>query len=104
MKKLGFGGMRFPLLNPDDKTSIDQEQVNAMADAFLDAGFTYFDTAYLYHDEASEPAFKKALSGAAYPNPDMGSQPKRMALGEIHGLLMYRNSGRRWHLDSVLLG
>ena len=62
MKKLGFGGMRFPLLNPDDKTSIDQEQVNAMADAFLDAGFTYFDTAYLYHDEASEPAFKKALT------------------------------------------
>lgn len=61
MKKLGFGGMRLPLLRSDDAGSIDQEQVNRMADAFLNAGFTYFDTAFMYHEELSEGAFKKAL-------------------------------------------
>lgn len=62
MKKLGFGGMRLPLLNPDDPTSIDQEKLNQMVDTFLAAGFTYFDTAYGYHEGHSEAAFKKALS------------------------------------------
>lgn len=61
MKKLGFGAMRLPLKNVNDKTSIDQEELNKMVDAFMAAGFTYFDTAYLYHDEMSEPALKKAL-------------------------------------------
>ena len=42
--KLGFGLMRLPML--DDKT-IDLEQVNRMVDAFLEAGGTYFDTAYV---------------------------------------------------------
>ena len=61
MKKLGFGLMRLPLLNKDDPQSIDYEQVCAMADAFLAGGFTYFDTAYMYHDGVSERAVKKVL-------------------------------------------
>lgn len=61
MKRLGFGAMRLPLLDANDKTSINQEELNRMVDAFMEAGFTYFDTAYLYHDEMSEPALKKAL-------------------------------------------
>jgi len=58
-KKLGFGLMRLPVL--EDK-SIDIESVCAMADAFLEAGFTYFDTAYPYHGGASEPAVRKVLA------------------------------------------
>ena len=61
MKKLGFGLMRLPLKNADDPKSIDYEQVCVMADAFLAAGFTYFDTAYMYHDGLSETAVKKVL-------------------------------------------
>lgn len=61
MKRLGFGAMRLPLKDANDKTSIDQDTLNQMVDAFMAAGFTYFDTAYLYHDEMSEPALKKAL-------------------------------------------
>lgn len=61
MKKLGFGAMRLPLTDANDKTAIDQQLLNQMVDAFMEAGFTYFDTAYLYHDEMSEPALKKAL-------------------------------------------
>lgn len=61
MKKLGFGTMRLPLLNTDDPKSIDFAQVEQMVDAFLAAGFTYFDTAYPYHEECSEDAVKRCL-------------------------------------------
>lgn len=62
MKKLGFGGMRFPQQDPEKPESIDQEQVNRMVDAFLEKGFCYFDTAYVYHQGLSEGAFRQALA------------------------------------------
>ncbi len=61
MKKLGFGTMRLPLIPGGKQTDIDQEQVNRMADCFLENGFTYVDTAYMYHDYMSERAVKKAF-------------------------------------------
>lgn len=60
-KKLGFGLMRLPLLNKEDQTSIDYDQVNRMVDTFIERGFTYFDTAYMYHNYLSERAVKKIL-------------------------------------------
>lgn len=59
-KKLGFGLMRLPVLNGkgDD---IDLESVAKMADHFLQQGFTYFDTAYPYHNGFSERAVRKVL-------------------------------------------
>lgn len=54
-KKLGFGMMRLPI----KLTGIDIEQVKEMVDLFMAAGFTYFDTAYVY--PGSEAAAKKAL-------------------------------------------
>lgn len=57
----GFGLMRLPLTDPDDKTKIDYDQLSHMVDAFLDAGFTYFDTAYPYHGGWSERAVKECL-------------------------------------------
>lgn len=59
--KLGFGCMRLPLTNPEDQTAIDIEQFKAMVDAFMEAGGTYFDTAYVYHEGTSEVAVRKAL-------------------------------------------
>ena len=53
--------MRLPLLNGDDQTSFDMEQLCRMVDSFLEQGFTYFDTAYMYHNGKSEVALKKAL-------------------------------------------
>lgn len=61
-KKLGFGLMRLPLKNTNDTTSIDHEAVCKMADAFLKAGFTYFDTAQPYHEGASETAFRECVA------------------------------------------
>lgn len=61
MKKLGFGTMRLPLIPGGKQTDIDQEQFNRMADYFLENGFIYVDTAYMYHDFKSENAVKKAF-------------------------------------------
>ena len=61
MKNLGFGMMRLPLLDENDFTSIDYEQVNRMVDAYMDAGFNHFDTAYVYHEGVGEEAFRKSV-------------------------------------------
>ena len=53
--KLGFGLMRLP----QKKSGTDIEQVKEMVDLFMEAGFTYFDTAFVYG--TSEQDIKKAL-------------------------------------------
>ena len=60
-KNFGFGCMRLPLLNENDQGSIDLEQFKKMVDIFLERGFTYFDTAYMYHDFKSEIFVREAL-------------------------------------------
>lgn len=57
--KLGFGLMRLPKL---EDGGIDIPQVCQMADAFIAAGGTYFDTAYVYDNGLSEAAFKAAVA------------------------------------------
>ena len=61
MKKLGFGLMRLPSLDPNDPSKIDLEQVKGMVDTFLERGFTYFDTAWMYCRFQSEIATREAL-------------------------------------------
>ena len=61
VKKLGFGLMRLPLLNPDDDASVDIEQVKEMVDLFISKGFTYFDTAIMYNGFQSQRAAKTAI-------------------------------------------
>ena len=60
MSKLGFGMMRLPVIGGDPK-AFDYGQLEEMVDEFLAAGFTYFDTSYVYHDGKSEEATRKAL-------------------------------------------
>ncbi len=57
MPKIGFGLMRLP----ETDGVIDIDKVCKMADAYLDAGFNYFDTAYVYHGGNSERAVKEAI-------------------------------------------
>ena len=45
IKKLGFGLMRLP---QKSEGVIDVEQTKVMVDKFMEAGFTYFDTAWMY--------------------------------------------------------
>lgn len=53
--KLGFGLMRLPKKG----LHTDIEQVKKMVDLFMEAGFTYFDTDFVYG--TSEQDTKKAL-------------------------------------------
>lgn len=61
MKKLGFGFMRLPLLDAKEQTAFDKAQLCAMVDSFLEQGFTYFDTAYMYHAFQSEHVLREVL-------------------------------------------
>ena len=53
--KLGFGMMRLPKKG----LGFDHKQVCEMVDRFMEAGLTYFDTAYVY--TGSEEETRKAL-------------------------------------------
>lgn len=57
MPKLGFGFMRLPMIGEE----IDVESLKLMADRFLENGFTYFDTAYIYVNQKAEGALKEVL-------------------------------------------
>lgn len=59
MKKLGFGCMRFPTKGLP--TNVDKEELTKMVDSFMEKGFTYFDTAYVYHMGKSEEALREVL-------------------------------------------
>ena len=60
MQKFGFGLMRLPTVG-GQYTQIDIPAFQEMADAFIKAGGTYFDTAWPYHGGNSERAFKEAV-------------------------------------------
>lgn len=78
--KLGFGLMRLPKM-PDG--AIDIPQVCRMADAFMAAGGTYFDTAYVYDDGRSEAAFKAAVADR-YPRDSYTIATKLNAWMQCH--------------------
>ena len=62
-KKLGFGCMRLPVsgIKTTVNPKIDIEKFKKMIDLFMNRGFNYFDTAYVYHLGKSEEALKEAL-------------------------------------------
>ncbi len=66
MKKLAFGLMRLPLTDKDDYSKVDMDTTRAMIDRYLSQGFTYFDTAYVYHGGMSESVFGQ-LVAQRYP-------------------------------------
>lgn len=56
---LGFGTMRLPLL--EDGVTVDEKEAVAIIRKAIDAGVNYVDTAYPYHNGASELVLGKAL-------------------------------------------
>ena len=103
--KLGFGLMRLPKL--DGK--IDIEQTKKMVDLFMEAGQTYFDTAYVYDGGESEKAAKLALVDR-YPresytlatklNAWMGDQDEQSAKQQFYTSLERTGAG---YFDYYLL-
>ena len=83
---LGFGLMRLPKVGEE----IDVAQTSQMVDAFLAAGFTYFDTAYVY--TGSEDAIRKALV-ERHPRDSYTLATKLNARGSRHPRI---RPGRSW--------
>lgn len=57
-RNFGFGCMRLPMKDGE----VDKAEVNKMVDAFIEAGFNYFDTAHGYIDGKSEHAVRDCLT------------------------------------------
>ena len=62
MTKLGMGMMRLPILDENDFKTIDYDQLYEMVDTYIEAGFNHFDTAFIYHENIGEIAFKKSVA------------------------------------------
>ena len=80
MPKIGFGLMRLP----ETDGVIDLDKVCKMVDSYLDAGFTYFDTAYVYHGGNSEKIVKEAIV-KRYPR-DSFTLATKLPAWNIHSL------------------
>lgn len=99
---LGYGCMRWPTTTDDQgQTVIDQEQVNELVDYAIEHGITYFDTAPVYGQGASERvtgiALKRhprsAFTIATKLSNQRGDWSKEAALK------MYRNSFEQLQVD-----
>lgn len=103
IKKLGFGLMRLPKTGE----AIDVEQTKQMVDLFMDAGFTYFDTAWAY--AGSEDAIREALV-ERYPResfqlatkaaPWIGCESREDAIAQLETSLKQTGAG---YFDFYLL-
>lgn len=100
-KKLGFGFMRLPLLNENDQTSVDIAQVEKMTDIFFERGFTYCDTAWMYHDFASEDVVGKAVVDR-YPRDSFTiatKMPDMMLTSEAEVAEIFEKQKKNLHTD-----
>lgn len=53
VSRLGFGLMRLPVIE-NDNGQIDYKKSRALVELAVEKGITYFDTAYVYHENQSE--------------------------------------------------
>ena len=85
MPKLGFGLMRLPKL---EDGSIDVAQTSEMVDLFLEAGGTYFDTAFVYDN--GEGIEEKDIDNIWDRYYKVDKEHKRHQLGSGIGLSLSR--------------
>ena len=81
-KKLGFGLMRLPRNDVNNAADVNVELVKQMVDVFMEQGFTYFDTAWMYNGFASEKVAKAALT-SRYPR-DSYTLATKLHAGFVH--------------------
>lgn len=60
ISSLGFGTVRFPVLDGDD-ARIDMKQAQTLVDQAIASGINYFDTGYQYHGKTAEKAMGTLL-------------------------------------------
>ena len=97
---LGFGCMRWPMIDKDGEQVIDQEAVNEMVDYALEHGLNYFDTSPAYLQGLSEKAAGIALS--RHPRESYFIATKLSNFSNFDkeaSLAMYRDSFRQLNTD-----
>lgn len=116
--KLGFGMMRLPRL---EDGSFDHDLICQMVDRFLEAGFTYFDTAWVYtgseeevakalvqrHPRKSYQLATKAISWIGYTEPEQAQAQfyeslERTGAGYFDFYLMHMTGGARTQTFDLL--
>jgi predicted aldo/keto reductase-like oxidoreductase len=63
VSQLGFGGMRFPMIDRDGKKTVDRDLTIPMIHRAFEAGVNYIDTATMYCWSDSETVIGEALKG-----------------------------------------
>ena len=97
---LGFGCMRWPMIEKDGTRVIDQEAVNEMVDYALAHGVNYFDTSPAYLMGQSEKAAGDALS--RHPRESYYIATKLSNFGDRSkdaSIRMYHDSFEQLHTD-----
>ena len=97
---LGFGCMRWPMIDKDGTKVIDQEAVNEMVDYALAHGVNYFDTSPAYLMGQSEKAAGDALS--RHPRESYYIATKLSNFGNRSkeaSIQMYHDSFEQLHTD-----
>ena len=59
---LGYGAMRFPIVEVDGTKTVDMERTEKLIDRAMEAGINYYDTGWPYHGGNSERIIGKLLS------------------------------------------
>ena len=90
---LGYGCMRWPTMEQDGKTVIDQERVNSLVDYAIGHGVNFFDTAPVYVQGLSEKATGNALK--RHPRESFFISTKMSNFSNAsreNSIIMYENS------------
>ena len=93
--------MRMPLTDPGDQTAIDVLQIESMVDRFFASGFTYCDTAWMYHDFMSEPTVGKVVVGR-YPRESFtiaSKMPVAMISSHEEGVQIFESQKKKLGVD-----
>jgi uncharacterized protein len=105
---LGFGAMRLPVRKGEtpegdgESGSIDEGQATRMLRAAIDGGVNYVDTAYVYHDEASEGFVGRALRDGYREKVKVATKmPVWKAVDEVDFDRFFATQQERLGIDSI---
>jgi predicted aldo/keto reductase-like oxidoreductase len=100
-KRLGMGCLRFPVYDENRQAEIDMEAAMETIDLFMEQGYNYFDTSWIYHGGNSEAALGKLLVDR-YPRESFlvsTKMPLKFMRKQEDMETVFRQQLERCHLD-----
>lgn len=101
VSQLGFGCMRFPLRDSYDPTSIDELEATRMIHYAIDQGVNYFDTAYSYHREMSEPFLGRIMGSGLRNSIILATKMPMWKIREPKDMMILDDQLRRLKTDTI---